>query len=311
MGDNIQISVRIPLDESGMLGRECLECKRYFKLKPGTGLPTSHCHCPYCEYEGNSNTFWTPAQLEYANSVGLKQVYDDQIKPSLDSLTEAFKDLERSSRNDWIKFKVTTTGDDHFFPIRYYSEQELETNLTCNNCGLVFSIFGIFARCPDCTELNAFLIYNKSLEVIQKQLDIFTKPEIPQDIKDHSLSSVLPSCISAFDGLGKELRRRKSTLYPDKPKNLFQNILLLNAGLDNLISAKHSNYDLLVRLFQVRHLYEHNMGVVDDDFTKRLPQYVNMLGRKYLLTIEELNQFRAAMNELGGIIEDHFKKITQ
>ena len=158
---------------------------------------------------------------------------------------------------------------------------------------------------------DAFLIYKKSLEVIQKQLDIFAKPEIPQDIKDQSLTSVLPSCISAFDGLGKELRRRKPTLYPDKPKNLFQNILLLNEGLDSLISTAHSNLDLLVRLFQVRHLYEHNMGVVDDDFVKRLPKYSNILGRKYLLTIEELNQFLVAMDELGVIIEDHFKKASQ
>src|SRR5258706_6818298 len=109
MGDNIQVSVTIPLDDQGMLGRECLKCLRYFKLKPGTGLPTDHCHCPYCDYEGKATTFWTPAQLEYAKSVGLNQVYNQFIKPSLDDLTRSFKELETSSRNSLIKIKVTTS----------------------------------------------------------------------------------------------------------------------------------------------------------------------------------------------------------
>lgn len=309
MGDTIQVSVKIPLDGDGMMGRECLECKKYFKLKPGTGLPTDHCHCPYCDYEGKSNTFWTPAQLEYAKSVGLNQVFQTHIKPSLDRLTDSFKELERSSRNSLIKFTVKTSGHGHFFPIKYYSEEELETKLECDNCGLVFSIYGVFARCPDCNELNAFLIFDKSIEVTEKQFEIFTKPEIPAELRTQSLNSILSSCISAFDGLGKELRKRKPVLYPDKPKNLFQNLYTLNEHLNNLISDKHSNYPLLIKMFQVRHLYEHNMGVVDEDFVKKLPQYSNSLGRKYILDETELKNFISCVKELGEIIKLDFKRI--
>ncbi len=307
MRDNIQVSVSIPLDEEGMLGRECLKCERYFKLKPGTGLPTSHCHCPYCEYEGKSNTFWTPVQLEYAKSVGLNQVYNQYIKPSLDQLTRSFKELETSSRNSFLKIKITTSGHDHFFPIKYYSEKQLETNLTCNSCGLVFSIYGVFARCPDCNQLNAFLIFEKSLEVIQKQLDIFSKADIPKDLQRQSLPSILSSCISAFDGLGKELRNRKPNLYPQNPRNLFQNLNALDEHFGRVISTKHSNFAFLIALFQVRHIYEHNMGVVDNDFVKRVPKYSGMLGQKYVLLVDETNQFILSMKELGEIIKQHFE----
>lgn len=309
MGDTIQVSVKIPLDDDGMMGRECLECKKYFKLKPGTGLPTDHCHCPYCDYEGKSNTFWTPDQLEYAKSVGLNQVFRSHIKPSLDRLTDSFKELERSSRNSLIKFTVKSSGHDHFFPIKYYREEELETKLECDSCGLVFSIYGVFARCPDCNELNAFLIFDKSIEVTEKQFEIFTKPEIPTELRTQSLSSILSSCVSAFDGLGKELRKRKPTLYPDKPKNLFQNLYALNEHLNNLISDKHSNYPQLLKMFQVRHLYEHNMGVVDEDFVKKLPQYSSSLGRKFMLDEGELKDFIDSVKELGEIIKLDFKKI--
>lgn len=309
MGDTIQVSVKIPLDDDGMMGRECLECKKYFKLKPGTGLPTDHCHCPYCDYEGKSNTFWTPDQLEYAKSVGLNQVFRSHIKPSLDRLTDSFKELERSSRNSLIKFTVKSSGHDHFFPIKYYREEELETKLECDSCGLVFSIYGVFARCPDCNELNAFLIFDKSIEVTERQFEIFTKPEIPTELKTQSLSSILSSCVSAFDGLGKELRKRKPTLYPERPKNLFQNLHALNEHLNNLISDKHSNYPQLLKMFQVRHLYEHNMGVVDEDFIKKLPQYSSSLGRKFMLDERELKDFIDSVKELGEIIKLDFKKI--
>ena len=307
MSDNIKISINIPLDENGMIGRECLECEKYFKLKPGTGLPTSHCHCPYCEYEGEADTFWTPAQLEYAKSIALNEAFNQIVKPSLDKLNRSFKELERSTRNNsFFKITVKTSGQSFSVPIKHYSEEELETSLTCDNCGLEFSIFGVFAQCPDCNELNAFLIFEKSIDATKKQLDILTKPDIPKEIKENSLMFILSSCVSAFDGLGKELRKRKSDLYPDKPNNLFQNLYSLNLKLDNIIETKHPDFDFLIKLFQVRHLYEHNMGVIDDDFIKKLPYFSKDLGKKYILTEKEMEKFISSIKTLGEIMKDYF-----
>src|SRR5690606_9100185 len=131
----------------------------------------------YCDYEGGSDTFWTPAQLDYAKSVALNQAYSQFIKPSIDNLFTSFKDLEKSSRNSFFQFKVNITGQEIRFPIKYYKEEELETNLICDSCALEFAIFGVFARCPDCSQLNAFLIFEKSIEAVERQLDIISKPE--------------------------------------------------------------------------------------------------------------------------------------
>jgi Zn finger protein HypA/HybF involved in hydrogenase expression len=304
----MNVSVTIPLDENGMMGRECLECEQYFKLKPGTGLETDNCHCPYCDYEGNSDTFWTQAQLEYAKSVAMQQAFNKIVKPELDKLKQTFKQLEKSSRNSLIQFKVKSSGNNFNFPVKYYSEQELETNLTCDNCGLEFSIFGVFSNCPDCNETNAFLIYSKSLEVVKKKLEIFSKPEIPDDILEISLSSILTASISAFDGLGKELRNKKPNHYPSKPRNLFQNIIVLNEKMNNLISENHSDYDELIKWFQVRHVFEHNMGVVDNDCINKVPELLHLKGRKYKLTISQLQHFIKLMEELGDIVEEDFRK---
>lgn len=307
MGD-LNVSVTIPLDENGMMGRECLECEQYFKLKPGTGLETDHCHCPYCDYEGNADTFWTQAQLEYARSIAMQQAFNKIVKPQLDKLTNSFKQLERNSRNSLIQFKIKTTGNNYRFPIKYYSESELETNLTCDNCGLEFAIYGVFSNCPDCNKTNAFLIYEKSLEVINKKLEIFSKPEIPEDIIEISLNSILTSAISAFDGLGKELRNIKPDHYPSKPRNLFQNIYVLNEKLNNLIADKHSDFNRLIKYFQIRHVIEHNMGVVDSDCINKVPELSHLKGRKYKLTVSELEELIALMSELGIIIKENHNK---
>lgn len=304
----MNISVTIPLDENGMMGRECLECEQYFKLKPGTGLETDNCHCPYCDYQGKSDTFWTQAQLEFARSVAMKQAFNKIVKPELDKLKHSFKQLERSSRNNLIQFKIKSSDSNFSFPIKYYSEQELETDLTCDNCNLEFAIFGVFSNCPDCNETNAFLIYSKSLEVIKKKLEIFSKPEIPEEILEISLSSILTASISAFDGLGKELRNKKPNHYPSKPRNLFQNIFVLNEKMNNLISKNHSDYNELVKWFQVRHIFEHNMGVVDIDCVNKIPELANLKGRKYKLTITQLERFLNLMEELGEIVSEDFKK---
>ena len=228
MGDDIiNVSISLPTDEEGMVGRVCPECEGYFKLKPGTGLPTQECHCPYCEHAGTSQDFTTEEQIEYAKSIALNKVFQERIQPSLDKLFDSFKRLESSTRGGFIQLKVTVSGQKISLPVSHYSEKELETNIICNNCALEFSIYGLFARCPDCNAINAFLIFEKSIKVTRKHLEMFTKPDVETDLREKSLSFVLSSCISAFDGLGKELRKRKPALYPETPKNLFQNLLSL------------------------------------------------------------------------------------
>lgn len=74
MSDKIKMSIEIPLDDEGMVGRECPICSQYFKLKPGTGLKIDYCSCPYSSHKDDSNSFFTPEQIEYARSIAIDQV---------------------------------------------------------------------------------------------------------------------------------------------------------------------------------------------------------------------------------------------
>jgi len=297
------ISISIPLDNDGKIGRECSNCKKYFKLKPGTGLSTSVCNCPYCEYQGESDSFNTADQIEYAKSKAVGNVFNEVIG----EVNNMFKDLEKTSKNSFINFEIETSISGFPYPIKYYSEIDLETNVICDNCGLNFSIYGVFAKCPDCNKMNAFLMFDKSIEVTKKQYAFISKSELPKEDVEFILSSVLSGCVSAFDALGKEIVRQNVSLFSNQPKNLFQKIKVLNDKLDDLIKNEHTNYDFLIEYFQVRHIYEHNMGVIDEDFIKNIPGYDNQFGRKYTLHSNNILKFINAIEELKIIVQKKFE----
>lgn len=231
MNTNSQIKITIPKDKEGMIGRDCPDCKRYFKIKPGTGLPTKICNCPYCDFKGESNCFNTPAQISYAKSKATNQIMNDFSK----EIKGMFKDVGKKFDNSLVQIKMELKSSGFSVPIKYYSEKDLETKVICDKCGLNFSIYGVFAKCPDCTKMNAFNMFEKSLEAIRKQYNISLKPDIPTEVVESLLASILSNCVSAFDSLGKEIKKRNLEVFPERPKNLFQNIIKLNEVLNGFI----------------------------------------------------------------------------
>src|SRR5688572_13342395 len=52
----------IPVGADGYVGRECtdLACKKFFKVKPGTGVANAkQAFCPYCGHADNPGDFMT------------------------------------------------------------------------------------------------------------------------------------------------------------------------------------------------------------------------------------------------------------
>ncbi len=304
-------NISIPKDDQGFVGRECPKCEKYFKLKPGTGLPTSECHCPYCDFKGISNDFFTKDQIEYAKSIAIKDIYKDVSN----SISNMFKDLERETRGGFIQFKVSSTNNHSNYPIKLYNEKELETHIICDNCKLEFAIYGVFARCPDCNELNAFTIFNKSLEVSKKLLEFITSNNIDYDLKEAQLKLILSDCISSFDALGKALRLCYPQIFPIKPKNLFQNISELSGAMTTALNINLSelleDYSFVYKMFQVRHINEHNMGVIDDDFVKKIPSLIHLKGRKYKVSETEILNFIEYLNKISNLIQNSLNKIAK
>ena len=298
-----EVKVTLPTDTGGMLGRECpnTECGRYFKLRPGTGMDTDARHCPYCGQVGDPQDFATEDQIKYAKSVAARKI----LEPHLRGLERTLKKMERQTRRGPISLKADIRRKP--FRLHRYAERELETSVTCDNCSLEFSVFGVFASCPDCQRLNALTTCLASLDVACKRVRLAGDPSMDADLGKQFPRDALRDAVSALDSYGKALRAK----YPDRIRsraktNLFQDAAALDVELrtaalpaiDSILLPDEAR--LLTWFLQARHVYEHNAGVVDDRFVDRVPEAAHIHGRLLPLPQDDL---------LGGI--DAVAKLAQ
>ena len=125
------ISVPMSSDEQGLFGREC----------------------PYCGYTDILGDFLTQDQRAYLESVAARDILGPLLRGFADDLNR----LDTPS-NGFIQLKISATVPD--FPIQYYQERILETDVTCDTCGSVFAIYGVFSNCPICGKLNARVVFD-------------------------------------------------------------------------------------------------------------------------------------------------------
>jgi hypothetical protein len=300
---DIPIRVELPTDENGLIGRQCPACQRYFKLKLGTGLPTQTTHCPYCEVEADASSYLTHQQREYALTAALPEINMRVIDPMMRDFRRSLqRTVRQATHNSLFKLDIKLDYREKRIPIAHYREEQLETSVTCDNCSLEFAVYGVFASCPDCTQMNATAVFLRSLEAARKRLGLYVDAA-DGETREAVLADAITDSVGAFDAVGKELRRRFPDLLPDQPPNLFQNLDALERALGKiggptLASAlDQTQYEDLQVMFQVRHVYMHNLGVVDESTVKRTPGLRPYLGRKYPLDPGSVAAFIALLEQ--------------
>ena len=208
---------------------------------------------------------------------------EELVDPFLEKVTGMF------DGRGALGVKVSARRDETPEPTLRHSEEKLETWVTCDACSLQFAIYGVFSHCPDCASINAFAVFCESLEVLRKEVLL---PDAADDVIQRRLKNVLGDAVSSFDALGKELRRKFTGLFPPEPKNLFQNVDKLTDVLRERINidlpTELKDFQSFRLMFQVRHVYEHNMGVIDEDFVRRVPDFAARKGKRYPLVRENL-----------------------
>ena len=271
-----RISISIPVDENRFTGRECprSDCEGYFKIEFGTGLKSDGlpCHCPYCGHSAGHGEFWTKAQIEYARSVAIRKIID-AIHKDLKRLE--FDHKPKGAFGIGFSMKLKTGRQP---PIHYYRERQLETEVVCTNCTLRYSVYGVFAYCPDCGQHNSVQILEKSLEVVGKMLEMATRAE--KVLAERLIENALEDCVSTFDGFGRELCRihaNKARAPAKAEKVNFQNLegartgFLDLFGVDFSTAVEPADWRATVMAFQKRHVIAHKLGVIDQDYvTKRV-----------------------------------------
>jgi hypothetical protein len=297
------ISVPMPRDADGLLGRECPapKCESYFKIQPGTGLVGENlpCHCPYCGHAAAPNQFFTKAQIEYAKSVALHQLTGALLK---DMKSLEFNHQPRGGFG--IGFSMKVTGQPT--PIRHYRERKLETEVVCDQCTLRYMIYGVFGYCPDCRVHNSRQILTKNLELVEKLLAVAEPQE--STLATALVENALEDCVSVFDGFGRETCRvfASKAAKPETAVEIrFQNVIgardrvRTQFGADFGVAISPTEWGQVVRAFQKRHLLAHKMGVVDEDYLSATGDSRALLGRKISVSASEVRELVARLKVLG------------
>ena len=295
MSTTIQVSFK--LDENGYLGRECEECHQYFKVKPGTGLSGNETSfCPYCGHEAASQSFLTEDQNELLKSHALRYVHgliQGKLKEALPP---------REIRSGFLTIKITSKPGRP--PALFeYEEQDIETHTHCDSCTLDYAIYGVFAYCPDCGAHNSFQTLRSNLGLLAKLLSIADRDP---DLTESIVSTVLEKSVAAFDAFGREAVRVTSQRVKGQEVSCsFQNLsgaakrLQVEFALDFEATVLRDVWVKLIRGFQKRHLFTHNMGVVDERYLEATKDDEAVVGRKVLLNAEEVQEFLSLLEQLG------------
>jgi hypothetical protein len=304
-----EFSIKLPTDENGFTSRKCPNkgCERYFKIKGGTGLKGVNlpCFCPYCGYKSNSSEFNTPEQIEYALSVVKNQV-TKALKNDLENLG---RDLERNTQNNLLKLKIDIRGQP--YPIYQYHEKQLETFITCNDCSLEFSIFGLFAFCPDCGAHNSIQILKKNLELSDHLLQISTK-ESDIEIAQFFIVKALETAVSTFDGYGRAFLLAHASQLSNSKQVMdisFQNIsgakdlIKKLMGIDISDAVTNNEWDFIILCFQKRHLYSHKMGIIDAKYIQLTNDPDAEVGHKINITSSDVHALLPLLLKLGEYLE--------
>jgi hypothetical protein len=308
-----QMTVSFSPDEDGFVGRECPapECLGYFKIQVGTGLKGENlpCNCPYCGFSAEQSQFFTQEQIEYAKSVVFRKISEAVMNDSKDT----FRSVEiKSSGIFGIGLKFTVEGKLH--PIKYYREKQLETEVICEHCTLRYTIYGVFAFCPDCREHNSLQILEKNLDLCLKQVELAQQSNDPA-LAAQLVPNALEDAVSAFDGFGREVCRvhAGSIVHSGKAKLSFQNLpgardsIRTCWGFDFSANVTPDEWLFACRCFQKRHLLAHKMGIVDEAYLRNASDTTASVGRKIAIAPDEVKSLAAILRKLGTSLSNEMR----
>jgi hypothetical protein len=87
----------------------------------------------------------------------------------LESLSRTSGIIHVADPHEEIKFTHTPIHYKAKPVVARYKEREVDSELTCPECGVIFQVFGIFGFCPGCRSENQ-AIYAANLAIVRQEI---------------------------------------------------------------------------------------------------------------------------------------------
>jgi len=290
MSKTLTFKISIPTQD-GFFGRECNnpDCKRYFKIHQNS--LKNEMYCPYCGLLFNKNELWTQDQLKYAQENAKEEAMSYGSNEFSKMLSKTFGKQSGSSKNSFLNISFSYKPGSPYKK-KYISpptEKEVDSEIECSECKAKFQVYGIFGYCPLC-KCDNIMIYDTNISII------LTEIENASD-KNRALRYAYNDLVSTFEDFCK--KRNKTQI-----KYNFQNLdnaekFFKDAYRINLFDGLEKDEVLTInRLFQKRHVYQHNKGVIDQRYINVIPKDVSLLGQVASLDLEEFRDATTVMRKI-------------
>ena len=312
----MSIPVTIQSDEKGYFDRECPneDCLYTFKILMKDWkekVSDEEVHCPMCGHVDTSDKWWTQGQLEEIKKIAEKLALN-YIQNELD---KSFKKLAQSTRhNKYIRITYKPGRRVSFINNPIGQREEWETEICCEKCGTHYSVIGSAYFCPCCGYNSAVDSFNNSLESIRKMLD--SLPEMKAMLTDKYdmdsaetmcrslLESSIGDMVSAFQKFAsckyEELSGKYSRVNDfqiiDKGSQLFEEET--GNGYSKWLSSAELSF--MKRMFQKRHLLEHNNGLVDQKYLDKSLDSSYSLGQRIIIKETDAYKLLDILKTLGN-----------
>jgi uncharacterized Zn-finger protein len=279
----MRFTVGFPGDK-GFLGRECngTDCRKYFKVHADS--IRDEMHCPYCGELFRNDQLWTKDQLNYAREKVAQEVMPILEKEIRDVFRNAFQ-----GKRGWT-FKAgppTQRRPDPPLP----QEKNVDSELACPECQTRFQVDGIFGFCPGCRSENLRL-YDANLAIIKREVLAAANPT-------RALRHAYNDLVSTF-----EFFTRKEAARHGIDAGRFQNLDHTRRAFRQALKVdvfgglSIEQVRLLKRVFEKRHVHEHNEGIVSSRYVAEIPEDAHLLGKLAPLSLEELESASSLLRQV-------------
>lgn len=246
-------------------------------------------HCPYCGEKFRKEELFTPDQREY-----LRQVVRREVTPVI---VDELRRIARSTlKGPHWSFKAGPVQ-----PLPPVPEPPIDpqadSQLQCPDCDLRFQVDGIFGYCPGCLSENLRL-YDANLALIMREL---ASPHVSTRQLRHAYADL----VSTFEIFCRKEAARLG-IVPTRMQNLeVARKSFLNALQLDILSVPTAAQNLdLRRVFQKRHIAEHNDNVIDHKYVKAIPEDTQLIGTKAKLSGDELERAAQGLRQVLAKLVD-------
>lgn len=318
------ISIPIEADEKGYIDKQCPseECNFIFKVHQDDWsdiCKDEAIWCPFCRHQAPSNEWFTIEQVENGNSEALTMV-KGEIHNAI--LEDAQRVNRKQSKNSFISISMKVNGGKkRTQPIPIKAAEEMQLEITCEECKTRFSVIGSAYFCPACGYNSVNKTFQDSLRKIKAKLDninIVKKSLLESVGKDEAeivCRSLIESCL--IDGVVafQKYCEGKYENHKKVPLNAFQRLKQGSDLWKELVGYSYSDWltieelNSLNILFQKRHILSHNEGIVDDKYLKNSNDFTYKEGQRIIISPKDIDLLKKYLEKLKSSIDSSVSKL--